>query len=254
MVRVKDAVDLSFASVQRLKADAWLDMWLIAAALELTDRPSCMKYGLCMPLDQPVPPSREEVSAERKAKRKAKRKDVLLDHEIVILEDKSGPPHDGSLPEDLEKEFIPVVNPFGRWRKEIDAHRSSSGDGARQVYFCPLNQSMNHFTLLEINEHSRMIYHYDSMAKGNFRRGAGSSRVKRLVQVGNADPAPGRIRADPMQAEFKDLGFGYEEAVSNRSQGATVMLTCSLALSPAEGHFVVWFDGDTERKGADERT
>jgi hypothetical protein len=51
----------------------------------------------------------------------------------------------------------------------------------------------------------------------------------------------------PRQAEFKDLGFGYEEAVSGRSQGATEMLTCSLALPPAEGRLVVRFDGDTER-------
>jgi len=59
-----------------------------------------------------------------------------------------------------------------------------------QVFICPLNINANHSTLLEINEQTKMIYHYNSMRRK-------STLVQRVVK-----------------AEFKDLGFGYTEAVS----------------------------------------
>jgi len=57
-----------------------------------------------------------------------------------------------------------------------------------QVFICPLNINANHSTLLEINEQTKMIYHYNSMRRK-------STLVQRVVK-----------------AEFKDLGFGYTEA------------------------------------------
>ncbi|KAG4438626.1 hypothetical protein IFR05_005870 [Cadophora sp. M221] len=65
-----------------------------------------------------------------------------------------------------------------------------------QVFICPLNINANHFTLLKINEQTKIIYHYDSMAThGIIHRKTKSTFVRRVVE-----------------AEFKDLGFGYTEA------------------------------------------
>ncbi|CZR65293.1 uncharacterized protein PAC_15193 [Phialocephala subalpina] len=67
---------------------------------------------------------------------------------------------------DANGEVTPISNPLRRWRKKIDdCRRKGKNDLERpQVYICPLNANTNHFTLLEINEQTKMIYHYDSMA------------------------------------------------------------------------------------------
>lgn len=49
-VMVGSAVDLPLASLGRLCPGEWLDMWLIAAAMELLDKPSYVRYGLSVPL------------------------------------------------------------------------------------------------------------------------------------------------------------------------------------------------------------
>ncbi|KAH8910548.1 hypothetical protein BR93DRAFT_274325 [Coniochaeta sp. PMI_546] len=49
---VYDTVELTFESLDRLRVGKWLDMWLIAAAIELTDKLSYIKYGLSIPLDE----------------------------------------------------------------------------------------------------------------------------------------------------------------------------------------------------------
>ncbi|KAN0074015.1 hypothetical protein V8E54_007952 [Elaphomyces granulatus] len=72
---------------------------------------------------------------------------------------------------------IPFNVPFGRaggmrhaprplagWRKTIEAYQEQYGQNIL-VYFCPLNVNLNHFTLLEINEREKAIYHYDSKAE-----------------------------------------------------------------------------------------
>ncbi|KAL5318079.1 hypothetical protein ACEPPN_015183 [Leptodophora sp. 'Broadleaf-Isolate-01'] len=91
---------------------------------------------------------------------------------------------------DANGEVTLISNPFGRWRKEIDSymHRDMNDLKRPQVFICPLNINANHFTLLEINEQTKMIYHYNSMRTK-------STLVRRVVE-----------------AEFKDLGFGYTEA------------------------------------------
>ncbi|RYO95253.1 hypothetical protein DL766_002066 [Monosporascus sp. MC13-8B] len=148
-VVVGDAVELSLESFDGLRSDQWLDMWLIAAAMELTDKPSCVRYDLSVPLDQ-----------------------------------------------DNDGKVVPIAKPFGLWRRKIDKYRREIKDDARQIYFCPLNLDTDHFTLLEINEQQRMIYHYNSMAGHDVTR----SKAKRT------------------RAEFKDLGFGYEEAPCPQQQ------------------------------------
>lgn len=134
---VGDAVELPLKSLDRLRPGLWLDLWLIAAAMELTDKPSWVRYGLSIPLDG----------------------------------NKNG-------------KIIPHTKPFGLWRRRIDEHRGEGNGDVRQIYFCPVNINMNHFTLLEINEQLRMIYHYDSMASDDIIRGeAGSARVRETVEV-----------------------------------------------------------------------
>jgi hypothetical protein len=83
---------------------------------------------------------------------------------------------------DANGEVTPLSNPLRRWRKKIDDYRNDLEDP--QVYICPLNVNANHFTLLEINEQTKMIYHYDSMANhGVIHRKTKSTPVRRVVEV-----------------------------------------------------------------------
>jgi hypothetical protein len=83
---------------------------------------------------------------------------------------------------DANGEVAPLSNPLRRWRKKIDDYRNDLEDP--QVYICPLNVNANHFTLLEINEQTKMIYHYDSMANhGVIHRKTKSTPVRRVVEV-----------------------------------------------------------------------
>ncbi|TVY15624.1 hypothetical protein LARI1_G009016 [Lachnellula arida] len=92
----------------------------------------------------------------------------------------------------------PNSNPLRRWRRKIDEYRCEGKNDlkAPQVYTCPLNINADHFTLLEINEQTKMIYHYNSMASsGIIHRKIKSTPVRRVVED-----------------EFKYLNFGYIEA------------------------------------------
>jgi hypothetical protein len=115
-------------------------MWIIATAMELTDKPSCVGYGLSVPLDQ-----------------------------YQYGDDK----------------VIPITRPFGLWRRKIDEYRREVENDVGLIYFCPLNLNTNHFTLLEINEQLRTLYHYNSIAGGDVIRGkARRTRVREIVEVG----------------------------------------------------------------------
>jgi hypothetical protein len=88
--------------------------------------------------------------------------------------------------EDTNGVITPTLEPLHRWRKKIDEYRYKVNHDLEgpQVYICPLNVNTTHFTLLEINEQMKMIYHYDSMAgDGTFRRNAKSTLVRRVVEV-----------------------------------------------------------------------
>jgi hypothetical protein len=54
--------------------------------------------------------------------------------------------------------------PLARWRRTIEAQEQYGQNIL--VHLCPLNVNSNHFTLLEINEREKGIYHYDSKAEG----------------------------------------------------------------------------------------
>ncbi|KAJ9130031.1 hypothetical protein NKR23_g12371 [Pleurostoma richardsiae] len=49
-VMIRDNIELPVDSINRIRRGQWLDMWIIAAAMELTDKPSCVRYGLSVPL------------------------------------------------------------------------------------------------------------------------------------------------------------------------------------------------------------
>jgi hypothetical protein len=85
-----------------------------------------------------------------------------------------------------KKKRIPTS--LSGWRKKIESFKREAQDensaAVPLVYFCPLNLNDNHFTLLDINEQNKKIYHYDSMAdEGVIDRTLQLTRVHKLVQV-----------------------------------------------------------------------
>ena len=88
--------------------------------------------------------------------------------------------------EDTNGEITPYPDPLGHWRKQIDEYRCQGKNdlGGPQVYLCPLHLHANHFTLLEINEQTKMIYHYDSLANQRIiSRKTKITPVRRVVEV-----------------------------------------------------------------------
>ncbi len=49
---VSNFAELCSDSLERLRPSQWLDMWIIAAAMELTDKIACVRCGLSVPLDE----------------------------------------------------------------------------------------------------------------------------------------------------------------------------------------------------------
>ena len=87
---------------------------------------------------------------------------------------------------DANGEVMRLSNPLRRWRKKIDDYRCEDKNDLEgpQVYICPLNVNADHFTLLEINEQTKMICHYDSMASHEIiHRKTKSTLVRRVVEV-----------------------------------------------------------------------
>ncbi|KAK4233952.1 hypothetical protein C8A03DRAFT_38303 [Achaetomium macrosporum] len=148
-IMINGEVNFPCDSLHRLRPGRWLDMWSIAAAMEMTDKHRSVRYGLSVDLDE-------------------------------VKEDG----------------VVPKLRPLGLWRKKVDQYRKKAA-GVPLIYLCPLNLNANHFTLLEINEQVKMIYHYDSMANRRIiQRKTKTSRVRQVVEE-----------------EFGYLGSGYEEAV-----------------------------------------
>jgi len=109
---------------------------------------------------------------------------------------------------DANGEVTLIFDPFRRWRKNIDDNRREDKNDLERprVYICPLNVNTNHFTLLEINKQTKMIYYYNSMASnGIIHRKTKSTATRRVVEVRGSDNLF-NDGADPLQAEFKDLG------------------------------------------------
>jgi hypothetical protein len=128
----------------KLRPDNWFNDSLLMASIKMSDKPSFVRYRYSIPLDQ----------VERFGRSGTRR----------------------------------VYRPLACWRKTIEKYSSEAqtrqGHSIRLVYFCPLSINNNHFTLLEINEQKRKIYHYDSMANKDVIDGTVKlTRVGKLVQV-----------------------------------------------------------------------
>lgn len=103
----------------------------------------------------------------------------LIDKPAWVRYDLSVP-----LDESSDGKVCAKANPFGLWSKKIENYRRKGEKNAELVFFCPLNIDTNHFTLLEINEQRKMIYHYDSMAAPNIISGKTRlTRVRIAVEV-----------------------------------------------------------------------
>lgn len=62
-------------------------------------------------------------------------------------------------------EIILRSRPLKRWRHKVDTWREGAAKHKEpQIFICPLNVGTNHFTLLEINEQTGTIRHYDSLS------------------------------------------------------------------------------------------
>jgi hypothetical protein len=91
---------------------------------------------------------------------------------------------------DADGEVTLIFDPFRRWRKNIDDNRREDKNDLERprVYICPLDVNTNHFTLLEINEQTKMIYYYNSMASnGIIHRKTKSTATRRVVEVRGSD-------------------------------------------------------------------
>ncbi|KPA38771.1 hypothetical protein FLAG1_08395 [Fusarium langsethiae] len=60
----------------------------------------------------------------------------------------------------------PMPRPFERAAKQLEEWRSMTEEQSWLICFFPLLQHENHFSLLEVNERERCVFHYDSLSKG----------------------------------------------------------------------------------------
>ena len=143
-VTLDGGVDIFCNTFDMLRQGKWLDNWMIMAGMQMSDKPFFVRYGYSVALDR----------SERFGRSRTKR----------------------------------VSRPLAGWRNTIEKLRSEAqiqhGQGIRLVYFCPLNSNNNHFTLLEINEREKKMYHYDSMADQGVIDGTVKlTRVGKMVLV-----------------------------------------------------------------------
>ncbi|GAB1310661.1 hypothetical protein MFIFM68171_00871 [Madurella fahalii] len=108
------------------------------------------------------------------------------------------------LDEVKEGGVVPKQRPLCLWREKVDQYREKAA-GIPLIYLCPLNLNANHFTLLEINEQAKMIYHYDSMANRRIiQRKTKNIRVRQVVKD-----------------EFGYLGFGERQACPQQTDSSS---------------------------------
>ncbi|KAL2802112.1 hypothetical protein BJX63DRAFT_438187 [Aspergillus granulosus] len=158
---VNGSMELECTILQRLRQGERLDAWTILAAMQISDRPAFVRHDKSIPLD-----------------------------EIIEIEP--------------VKRIRPFKRPLAAWAKKISKYRRQAketfGEAIPLVFFCPINHTDSHYTLLEINERERAIRHYDSLAG---RDAVGKTRISRLVQE-----------------EFGALKFSYQEAPTPQQNDA----------------------------------
>ncbi|KAL2846621.1 hypothetical protein BJY01DRAFT_234522 [Aspergillus pseudoustus] len=158
---VNGSMELENTILQHLRPGQRLDAWTIFAAMQIFDRPAFVRHDKSIPLD-----------------------------EIIEIEP--------------VKRTRPFRRPLAEWAKKISKYRrlakDTFGDSVPLVYFCPINHTDSHYTLLEINEREQAIRHYDSLAD---RDSVGQTRISRLVRE-----------------EFGRLKYSYQEAPTPQQSDA----------------------------------
>ncbi|KAL4869551.1 hypothetical protein BDV12DRAFT_196177 [Aspergillus spectabilis] len=158
---VNGSMELESTILQHLRQGERLDAWTILAAMQISDRPAFVRHDKSIPLDE------------------------IIEVEPV-------------------KRTRPFRRPLAEWAKKISKYRRQAkdtfGDTVPLVFFCPINHTDSHYTLLEINERERVIRHYDSLAD---RNGVGKTRISKLVQE-----------------EFGALKFSFQEAPTPQQNDA----------------------------------
>ncbi|CEL01164.1 hypothetical protein ASPCAL00753 [Aspergillus calidoustus] len=158
---VNGSMELECTILQHLRPGVRLDAWTILAAMQISDRPAFVRHDKSIPLD-----------------------------EIIAIQP--------------VKRIRPFKRPLASWAKKISKYRRQAketfGEVIPLVFFCPINHTDSHYTLLEINERERVIRHYDSLAD---RGAVGQTRMSRLVQE-----------------EFGALKFSYQEAPTPQQNDA----------------------------------
>ncbi|KAK3687216.1 hypothetical protein B0T22DRAFT_534656 [Podospora appendiculata] len=136
------------------------------------------------------------------------------------------------LHEDKKGKIVPKRKPFAAWRKKINGFRDASPAKGDLTYFCPLHIRNDHFTLLEIDEGTRTIYHYDSLASLSTRR----------------NQSRGALVGGVIEEEFKHLKFGYTEVEDSSSCGVMVWHNFKrrIAKTPS-GNWEDYVDANQER-------
>jgi hypothetical protein len=76
-----------------------------------------------------------------------------------------------------------IKRPFQTWARRIISYRREAEGGTPLIFYCPVNHSNSHFTLLEINDGEKAIRHYDSQAPITAIKGTKKTRVAGLVEV-----------------------------------------------------------------------
>lgn len=121
-------MELDCTILEHLRRGERLDAWTILAAMQVSDRPAFVRHDKSIPLDEII--------------------------EIAPV-----------------KRTRPFRRPLAEWAKKISKYRQQAketfGNPVLLVYFCPINHTDSHYTLLEINEQERAIRHYDSLADRN---------------------------------------------------------------------------------------
>jgi hypothetical protein len=147
-IAVDGGMELTCDLFDLLNPGEWLNDSAIYLAMQISDKPPYIRFGLSIPLEcEPVKIKETEEIGK------------------VIDDDSS----------DCQVVEIRETTPLVEWAKKIEKDQRKAGE--KLVHFRPINRR-KHFTLLEINAREGVIRHYDSMAD----RGIRETEISRLVK------------------------------------------------------------------------
>jgi hypothetical protein len=147
-IAVDGGMELTCDLFDLLNPRKWLNDSAIYLAMQISDKPPYIRFGLSIPLECEPGKIKETEEIEK-----------------VIDDDSS----------DCQVVEIRETTPLVEWAKKIEEDQRKAGE--KLVHFRPINHR-KHFTLLEINAREGVIRHYDSRAD----RGIKETEISRLVK------------------------------------------------------------------------